>query len=191
MKAGRKLLLGGPGVLVLSLLLLGSAAPAFAAGEGEAPTSGFRAEFLFVLGDVEKKAVSLAEAVPQEKYLWQPMEGVRSVSQAYMHLAGANFFFPTLWGFKPPEGMSQNLAAITDKEEVVETLKKSFDHVRQAVLSMSDEDLDKPINLFGREATVRAALLLTSGHMQEHLGQSIAYARSNQVVPPWSESGGN
>jgi uncharacterized damage-inducible protein DinB len=34
--------------------------------------------------------------------------------------------------------------------------------------------------------TVRGALLLATTHMHEHLGQSIAYARTIGVVPPWS-----
>jgi hypothetical protein len=29
--------------------------------------------------------------------------------------------------------------------------------------------------------------ILTVGHLHEHLGQLIAYARSNNVVPPWSK----
>jgi hypothetical protein len=31
------------------------------------------------------------------------------------------------------------------------------------------------------------ALMLILNDQHEHLGQSIAYARSNSVVPPWSE----
>ncbi len=29
--------------------------------------------------------------------------------------------------------------------------------------------------------------MIVSGHAHEHLGQAIAYARSNGVVPPWSQ----
>jgi uncharacterized damage-inducible protein DinB len=32
-------------------------------------------------------------------------------------------------------------------------------------------------------------LFLIANHMHEHLGQSIAYARTNGVVPPWSKKG--
>ncbi len=34
--------------------------------------------------------------------------------------------------------------------------------------------------------TKQGALMLLLGDQHEHLGQSIAYARSNGVVPPWS-----
>ncbi len=75
---------------------------------------------------------------------------------------------------------------VTEKAKVVEMLKKSFEHVRQALLSKSDADLDSPAKLFGQETTVRDVLLTTVTHMHEHLGQSIAYARMNGVVPPWT-----
>ena len=75
---------------------------------------------------------------------------------------------------------------VTEKAKVAEVLKQSFDHVRQAATSMSDADLDKPIKLFGRSSTHRELFLVITNHMHEHLGQSIAYARVNGVVPPWS-----
>src|SRR6266404_1741419 len=61
-----------------------SAAPAPAATATEAPKSGFRAEILKSLDDLEKKSVSLAEAIPEEKYTWRPGEGVRSIGEVYM-----------------------------------------------------------------------------------------------------------
>jgi hypothetical protein len=42
------------------------------------------------------------------------------------------------------------------------------------------------VKLFGRDATVREVLFTMSNHVHEHLGQSIAYARMNGIVPPWS-----
>jgi uncharacterized damage-inducible protein DinB len=55
---------------------------------------------------------------------------------------------------------------------------------------MSDADLEKKVKAFGgREMTQRQLMLIILNHMHEHLGQSIAYARSNGVTPPWSEAG--
>jgi uncharacterized damage-inducible protein DinB len=149
--------------------------------------SGIRAELLKQVKDAEKKIVDLAEAMPQEKYRWRPMEGVRSVSEVYMHVVGANYFLPSFAGVKPPEGLSRDMEkTVTEKAKVVEMLRRSFDHVRKAIMSESDADLDKPAKLFGQETTVRDVLLTTVVHMHEHLGQSIAYARMNGVVPPWT-----
>jgi uncharacterized damage-inducible protein DinB len=69
-------------------------------------------------------------------------------------------------------------------------LRRSFDHVRTAVRAMSDADLDKPTTMFGQRTTYRNVLLTTVAHAHEHLGQLIAYARCNGVVPPWSQGAG-
>lgn len=154
---------------------------------GAPPTSGLRAELLKQYNEVEKKFVDLAQAMPQEKCTWRPGEGVRSVSEVYMHVVGGNYFLPSFAGVKPPEGLSRDMEkTVTEKAKVIDMLKKSFDHVRQAILSKSDADLDTPAKLFGQETTVRDVFLTTVTHMHEHLGQSIAYARMNGVVPPWS-----
>jgi uncharacterized damage-inducible protein DinB len=79
---------------------------------------------------------------------------------------------------------------VTEKAKVIDTMKKSFEHAKSAATSMADADLDKKVKIFGgREISERALLVLILNHMHEHLGQSIAYARSNGVAPPWSEGG--
>lgn len=152
-----------------------------------APATGFRADFLQLLDEVQEKLVSLAEAVPAEKYGWRPGEGVRSISEVYMHIAGGNYLLPSFIGIPAPDGISRDMEkTVTEKPKVIEALKQSFDHLRQATLKTSDADLDKKANLFGREASYREVFMIISNHCHEHLGQSIAYARMNGVVPPWS-----
>jgi uncharacterized damage-inducible protein DinB len=151
-----------------------------------APKSGFRAEFLHDLDDVQKKIMDLAAAMPAEKYSWRPAPGVRSVSAVYMHIAGGNYFLASFMGTKPPVYDEQTLERIHDKERVLAELKKSFVHLRTAALNASDADLDKPIKMFGNDTTERAGFMQALVHLHEHLGQSIAYARMNGVVPPWS-----
>ena len=41
--------------------------------------------------------------------------------------------------------------------------------------------------MFNRQTTLRGSFIAITGHFGEHLGQSIAYARVNGVVPPWTE----
>jgi uncharacterized damage-inducible protein DinB len=114
------------------------------------------------------------------------------VGEVFNHVASANYFFPTLWGGKVPAGVNpQSLEKEMsgDKAKTVETLQKSFDNVRQAILAVPEADLDRKIKIFGHDATVRDAMMVVVTHGHEHLGQSIAYARSNGVVPPWSRPG--
>ena len=171
---------------VLWLLVAALCSTSLARAETAAPTSGFRAEFLGYLEGTEKKLFDLAGAFPAEKYSWRPAEGIRSVGESLMHIAAANYFFAGAVGASVPEGLKpQELEkSVTEKQDVIEALKKSLAHVRQAALNVSDEDGDKAVKLFGRDSTYRAVFLVMLGHISEHLGQSIAYARMNGVVPP-------
>jgi len=175
---------------VLAVLVGAMAAAARGAEPAAAPT-GFRAEFIAEVDSVGKKLTDLAGAMPQEKFGWRPAPGIRSVSEVYMHVAGADFLIPSFMGVKVPAGIDRDMEkTVTDKTKVIDSLKQSFEHVKGAAANTSDADLDKKVKVFGgRELTQRAVFILILNHMHEHLGQSIAYARMNGVAPPWSEGG--
>jgi uncharacterized damage-inducible protein DinB len=178
-------------LLFLPLVLTCAAVSLTAQSTPAKVVPGFRGLFLKQLDDVQSKVVSLAEAVPQEKYSWRPAEGVRSISEVYGHIASANYFLPNFIGVKPPATFTPAIAKETDKAKLVEALKSSFEHLRQVALNMPDADLEKPVKLFGQDTTYEGVLFLIANHMHEHLGQSIAYARTNGVTPPWSKKGEN
>ncbi len=153
------------------------------------PTSGPRAEFLEEIAYYEQRYVSLAQAMPAEKYTWRPGEGVRSVGEVYDHIVAANYGVARALGTAPPVGLDFKAiqAMATDKAKTVQALKDSFAHFRQAILALNDADADKPQKMFGRQTTLRGSFIMITGHFGEHLGQSIAYARTNGLVPPWTE----
>ncbi len=176
--------------VLLATLALAAPTAALAQGTPTAsttPASGFRADFLADWDDMAKKAVSLAEAMPAEKYTWRP-PGARSVSEIYMHIASGNFGFMRPLGVEPPPGIDPRALekTVTEKAKAVEVLKQSFEHVRRAVLNTPDADLDKPVKFFGQPSTVRNVLYIVGTHQHEHFGLTIAYARINGVVPPWT-----
>ena len=155
---------------------------------------GVRGSLLFQIDQAQDKLLQLANAIPAEKYGWKPGEGVRSVGEVFNHVASANYFFPTIWKSTVP--MPAGIDPRTfekemggDKAKTIDTLTKSFAHVRAAITAASEADLNNKVNIFGHDATVRDAMLIVVTHAHEHLGQSIAYARSNAIVPPWSAKG--
>jgi uncharacterized damage-inducible protein DinB len=154
-----------------------------------APASGYRAEFLQEIAYYEQRYVRLAEAMPAEKYGWRPGEGVRSVGEVFIHIAQANYGVARSYGTDSPAGLDIKAmgSLATDKAKTVQTLKDSFAHFRQSILALGDGDADKPQKMFGRQTTLRGSFILVTGHFGEHLGQSIAYARTNGIVPPWTE----
>ena len=155
----------------------------------ESPSAGFRAEYLKQLDAVAEKLIELAEAVPADKYVWRPSDGVRSMSEVFVHVAAGNYFLMKFIGVQAPSEFSRDMEkTITQKEDVIVAMKKSIDHLRQAAIKTSDADLEKPVELFGQNTTYRDVFFTAAMHLHEHLGQSIAYSRVNGIVPPWSAS---
>ena len=157
------------------------------------PTTGWRAEFLATFDAAVDHYVKLAEATPADKYTWRPAEGVRSIVEVYMHVATANYGLArNLGGPAAPGVTMQGLEkSTTDKAAVVKHLKDSFAHFRAAVVAFPENEPERMVRFFGPpQITARRFLYFISAHNGEHLGQSIAYARMNGVVPPWG-TGGN
>lgn len=147
---------------------------------------GFRSEFLNDFADLQKKTVDLAKSIPADKFNWRPDEGVRSISEVYAHIAGMNYVLATFLGEQPPADMPQDIEKITDKKKIVAELQKSFEYVQSVMKKTSDSDFDRPVTMFGSQTSVRGVYITILNHVHEHLGQSVAYARMNKVVPPWS-----
>ncbi len=171
---------------VIALILLSAATlvaqkPEFVEGLGQ----GYNGEWTHV----SRQLIALAEAIPPEKYSWRPAPGVRSTGEAFMHIAGTNFYLLNLMGHKPPaEFQSLNVEKVaTDKDKVIEWLKRSLDAVREAHAAATPAELKKTEKFFDHQATDEGLYLRLLIHANEHMGQLVAYARINGVVPPWSE----
>lgn len=152
------------------------------------PSYDMRGQSLVDLDDLHKKFVSLANAVPQDKYTWRPAEGVRSIGEVFLHITAANYNIPTLMGTpKMPEYMAKDFdKSTTDKAKIIEQLNKSFDYVHSTIEKMTNADFAKPEKALGPDANDGDVVYIIVTHAHEHLGQSIAYARINGVVPPWT-----
>lgn len=151
---------------------------------------GIRSEIVQELNDAEEKVSSLAKEIPQAKFTWRPEEGVRSVSEVVLHVAAANYFILSFAGIKPPQEMKMDNdfdKKTTNKEEILDFVKTAYAFTRDKIMSMKDKDLEKMVDFFGTKLTTRHLLIKMAGHNHEHLGQLIAYARMNNIVPPWSK----
>ena len=134
------------------------------------------------------KFIALAEAMPADKFTWSPGKGVMEVGHVYMHVANYNYGYPSN-NMGAPKPVGVDLSTIEnerDKAKVVAALKASREYVRANVAKMNAADLATMTNLYGRQVPKWSVLLQLVSHMNEHLGQSIAYARMNSIVPPWS-----
>jgi len=140
-------------------------------------------------GHVSRQLVALAEAFPAEKFAWRPGPGVRSTSEVFMHIALANFYLLSVTGPKMPDDLTSPdmEKTVTAKADVVRWLKRSLEAVRKAHASLKPGDLQRRVKIEGRDAIVDGMYLRIIVHDNEHMGQLVAYARVNGIVPPWSE----
>lgn len=139
--------------------------------------------------DYASRVLSLAEAMPADKYSWRPEEGVMSVEEVYTHIARYNFYYlESSLGILAPKDVDMgNLESITGKKNVVAILERSIKHVKAAIKEMPVSKLQEKTEMYGNTVNGQAVLMQLVTHKSEHVGQSIAYARMNGVVPPWSE----
>ncbi len=151
-------------------------------------SESFQDSFLRHFNSSSRKFMALAEAMPADKYGWRPSEGAMSVELVYMHIARYNYnYLHTYLGAALPEGIDlDTMEEITGKEEVLKHMKASMDYVRKMTKQMGSGGMTKETRLYGRDMEGWGVFFQLITHMNEHLGQSIAYARTNDITPPWS-----
>jgi uncharacterized damage-inducible protein DinB len=150
----------------------------------QAQPAKFQAAFGEDAGTLSKKFTGLAQ-VMAGKYEWKPGQGVRSVGDVFNLIVEENGLLADALTGKTNTGAEP--APITDPGKMQDALKASYANLQKAITGLSDNDLQTHVKLFGEDMTKQDALMLILEDQHEHLGQSIAYARSNGVVPPWSK----
>jgi DinB family protein len=170
----------------LTMLAVIAAAPAVASAQ----TANVQTALANDVGTLSDKFVGLAR-VMAGKYDWKPSQGVRSVGEVFNLIVNENRMLAgLLTGAGAPGGGGGGGGRgnqVSDPAEMQEALRSSYAALKQAVSGLSDEDLKATVKMFGRETTKQGAALMLIFDQHEHLGQSIAYARSNNIVPPWSK----
>jgi len=150
----------------------------------QAQPAGIQAALAQDAGTLSDKFTGLAR-VMSGKYDWRPGQGVRSVGEVFNLIVTENGLLAGVLSGTANAGATP--APITDPEKMQEALKASYVNLQKAITGLSDKDLQTTVKLFGRDWTKRDALMHVLEDQHEHLGQSIAYARTNGVVPPWSK----
>ena len=169
------------------LALVACLAPAAAMAQ-DAP-AGVRGEILMNMMDAGNKLEELAGAVPDGKYTWKPNKDVRSMGQVFLHVVAANYMFPVMLGMKGPLSMEEVMkldSQTMEPSKIRQMLKDSYAFASKGIMETPDSELDTQVEFFGNKMTKRALLLILASHSHEHLGQAIAYARSNSITPPWT-----
>jgi len=114
------------------------------------------------------------------------------VSEVLMLAAMEGYtFIPSSFGAKNADLGSREemgkLRTITDKAQIIEHINKGFAHAKKELEALDASTLTGKRKVMGRDLAVTDIALAIGGDLHEHLGQMIAYARMNHIVPPWSK----
>ncbi len=143
---------------------------------------------------VEHEVVSLAEAMPADRYDFAPTDGefagVRTFGEQVKHLATMIYMTAALVleersPYRPGQH-NNGPDDVRSKSEVVAFLRASIAYARTAVASLTDDNhLDPVPSAFG--AMPRSAVAAgIAYHSFNHYGQMVVYARMSGIVPPAS-----
>ena len=162
-----------------------------------------RDSYMKDLDSLHVKLLALATAIPADKYSWRPGAGVRSVSEALMHIASewyvftpmsvasaapADFVASTKTPAERRTAMNAKLKAMeatTSKEAVLAELDKSWTYCKSQLTAADPSLLTGKYKPWG--VPLDDAAFAMDGDLHEHLGQLIAYSRTLGVKPPWTK----
>jgi hypothetical protein len=181
-------------LLATCVLLLGIGASATgawsqdAAADHTAPSYDMKAQSLQDLEGIQKKMVALANALPDDKLTWRPSSDSRSFAEVFLHVSGERYGILSLMGAQPPAGFDGKTfeKSTTDRAKIVDELNKSWEFTKTAINGMTNADFARAIPKLGPQANAGDVVYILVADAHEHLGQSIAYARENAIVPPWT-----
>jgi len=153
-----------------------------------APSYDMKAQSLVDLQALQKKFVDLATAVPGEKFTWRPSPDSRSFAEVFLHVAGERYQILALMGATPPEGFDGKALekSTTSKADIIEELNRTEQFAQATITGMSNADFAKLLPKLGPQANAGDVVYILVADAHEHLGQLVAYARENGIVPPWT-----
>ena len=144
---------------------------------------------------LRKKFMSLAKAVPAGKLTWRPMEGTRSFREVFAHVAAEGNTETAMFGRPLPAGSladfdaeEARLRKLTD-DQLIAVMDRAMESLSTTLGGLSRATINTPIRYYGQSTLPRVATTYTLNDLHEHLGQLVAYARMNAIVPPWSRKG--
>jgi hypothetical protein len=152
-----------------------------------------------ILSYTEDQFLSVAEAMPAEKYSYIPsapggkFDGVRSFAEQVKHVACANFaFFNEIEGKTPPDGCEKGgPAPATTKVELLKYLHDSFDYGDKVLATIDEKNaMDRIEGRYGGPDTKLGMAVIAVWHIADHYGQVVYYLRLNGTVPPPTQQHG-
>ncbi|MFZ0579590.1 MAG: DinB family protein [Candidatus Acidiferrales bacterium] len=169
------------------------AAPSAAAQDQNAIPKTIAASVGDALRFTESEFLSVAEAMPADKYSYIPsapgadFKGVRSFAEQVKHVACANYaFFNEIEGKTPPEHCEKGgPSPAATKAELVKYLRDSIEYADKVLVTINDKNaLDRVDGPYAAPNSKLGIATVAVWHVADHYGQIVYYLRLNGIVPP-------
>lgn len=143
----------------------------------------------------ENNIVSLAEAMPADKYDFAPSKDifkpgspaefatVHTFAQQVTHICAMPYRMFAAFGVKPDTEVDpKSFDSLKTKDEIVKALKASFEYQNKVIATFTPENILTPVG--PRNTTRASSLLMILADDNDHYGQMVEYGRMNGVIPP-------
>ena len=132
--------------------------------------------------------VDYLNTMPEDKYLFKPVDSIRSFAQQMLHLSQANaFLMSNATDQKPPSlGQADLEQSVTaqKKDSVMYYVTTSYDFCINAVKNFDVKKWGEKKKIFAFEETRFALMNKTFEHQTHHRGQTTIYIRLQGIKPP-------
>ncbi len=129
--------------------------------------------------------ISVAEAMPEEKYNFKPTERQMDFANQLLHIRENMLWLGTTYFSETPFDRQSLRASVPQgKKATIAALNKAFDTVYAFAKATSDEDLKTTINFFAGPKSKLQILNLLQDHVTHHRAQLIVYLNINAIEPP-------
>jgi hypothetical protein len=150
---------------------------------------------VYLQGNINTEAViiSLAEAMPEEKYSFVPTDGefkgVRTFAQLVKHIAANNYVdAAALLRERPPIEVHERdngPDSVRSKAEILRFVRGSFEYMQKALRAVNQGNLMERVEFPGAQGGIPRLMIIDAviAHPWDIYGQMIEYLRMNGIDP--------
>lgn len=141
----------------------------------------------------EAVIISLAEAMPEDKFSFVPtsgeFRGVRTFGQLVKHVAADNYVdAAALLREKPPIDIGERENgpdSLKSKTEIIRLVRDSFEYMQKAIRTVNQANLMERLEFPGAQSGIPRLMIINAAmaHPWDIYGQMIEYLRMNGIDP--------
>ena len=138
-----------------------------------------------IWANAQKQVLDIAEAMPEDKYIYRPSDVSRTFAEQMMHIGYASKYIAEAYLKGVQAEYSEASAEGKSKAEIVSYLKENLAACGEIFGELSDEELKQEITTFsGNTMPKQQLIMFIHDHLTNHKAKANLYIRMNGIEPP-------